>query len=65
MQFKTIVHWRIARVKCAEHGTKAWRFPWAEKHSGLPTLFERLSIDVLLGCQNQSKAQGVAQAELG
>jgi len=31
--------------------------PWAEKHSRFTALFERLSIDVLLGCQNQSKAK--------
>ena len=30
---------------------------WAEKHSRFTALFERLSIDVLLGCQNQSKAK--------
>ena len=29
----------------------------AEKHSRFTALFERLSIDVLLGCQNQSKAK--------
>lgn len=57
MQFQTIVHWRIARVKCAEHGIKSMAVPWAEKHSRFTALFERLSIDVLLGCQNQSKAK--------
>ena len=57
MQFQTIVHWRIARVKCAEHGIKSMAVPWAEKHSRFTARFERLSIDVLLGCQNQSKAK--------
>ena len=57
MQFQTILHCRIPRVSCSEHGTKSIDFPWAEKNSRFTALFERLSIDVLLGCQNQSKAK--------
>jgi len=30
--------------------------PWAEEKSQFTALFERLAIDVLLGCQNQTKA---------
>lgn len=56
MQFQTILHCRIPRVSCPEHGAKSIDFPWAEKNSRFTALFERLSIDVLLGCQNQSKA---------
>lgn len=57
MQFQTILHCRIPRVSCPEHGIKSIDFPWAEKSSRFTALFERLSIDVLLGCQNQSKAK--------
>lgn len=57
MQFQTILHCRIPRVSCSEHGTKSIDFPWAEKNSRFTALFERLAIDVLLGCQNQSKAK--------
>ena len=57
MQFQTIVHWRIVRVQCPQHGIKSMEVPWAEKHSRFTALFERLAIDVLLGCQNQSKAK--------
>jgi len=57
MQFQTILHCRIPRVSCPEHGAKSIDFPWAEKNSRFTALFERLSIDVLLGCQNQSKAK--------
>ena len=57
MQFQTILHCRIPWVSCSEHGTKSIDFPWAEKNSRFTALFERLSIDVLLGCQNQSKAK--------
>lgn len=57
MQFQTIVHCRVPRVNCPEHGTKSMDIAWAEKSSRFTALFERLSIDVLLGCQNQSKAK--------
>tara|TARA_Y100000294_G_scaffold173578_1_gene190016 strand:+ start:275 stop:1402 length:1128 start_codon:yes stop_codon:yes gene_type:complete len=57
MQFQTIMHCRIPRVNCAEHGTKSMEMGWAEKNSRFTALFERLSIDVLLGCQNQTKVK--------
>jgi transposase len=57
MQFQTILHCRVPRVNCPEHGTKSMDIPWAEKSSRFTALFERLSIDVLLGCQNQSQAK--------
>lgn len=57
MQFQTILHSRIPRIKCAEHGVKSIAVPWAEKNSRFTALFERLAIDVLLGCQNQTKAK--------
>jgi transposase len=57
MQFQTILHCRIPRVNCPEHGAKSIDVPWADKNSRFTALFERLSIDVLLGCQNQTKAK--------
>ena len=57
MQFQTILHCRIPRINCAEHGVKSILVPWAEKNSRFTALFERLSIDVLMGCQNQTKAK--------
>ena len=56
MQFQTILHCRIPRVKCSEHGVKSIEVPWAEDRSQFTALFERLAIDVLLACQNQTKA---------
>ncbi len=56
MQFQTILHCRIPRIKCTEHGVKSIDVPWAEKNSRFTALFERLAIDVLQGCQNQTKA---------
>jgi transposase len=57
MQFRTILHCRIPRVNCPEHGVKSIDVPWSEDNSRFTALFERLSIDVLLGCQNQTKAK--------
>ncbi|MCP5020128.1 MAG: ISL3 family transposase, partial [Ketobacter sp.] len=57
MQFETILHCRIPRVKCKDHGVKSIEVPWADEHSRFTALFERLAIDVLLACQNQTKAK--------
>ncbi len=57
MQFETILHCRIPRVKCKDHGVKSAEIPWAEERSRFTALFERLAIDVLLACQNQTKAK--------
>jgi transposase len=59
MQFQTILHCRIPRIKCPEHGVKSIDIPWADKNSRFTALFERLAIDILLGCQNQTKAKGL------
>ena len=56
MQFQTILHSRIPRVECPTHGIKTISAPWAEERSRFTLLFERLAIDLLLGCQNQAKA---------
>lgn len=49
-QFKTFLHARPPRVRCAEHGVRQVRMPWAEPHSRFTMLFERLAIDVLKEC---------------
>ena len=56
MQFKTIIHSKIPRIECPLHGTKSISVPWADVRSHFTLLFERFAIDVLLGCQNQTKA---------
>jgi transposase len=46
-QFKTILHARPPRVKCADHGVRQVKLPWAEGSGRFTSLFERLAIDVL------------------
>lgn len=57
MQFKTFVKSQVPRIDCAEHGVLSIKVPWAEKHSRFTALFERLAIDVLLACSNQTRAK--------
>jgi transposase len=49
-QFKTILHARIPRVECQEHGVKQAKVPWSESKSRFTLLFERMTIDVLKQC---------------
>ena len=57
MQFQTVLHCRIPRIECKEHGVKSINVPWAEGSSRFTALFERLAIDILTGCLNQTKAK--------
>ena len=47
-QFKTLLHARLPRVDCPEHGVRQVRVPWAEPHSRFTAMMERFVIDVLL-----------------
>lgn len=47
MQYQTILHCEIPRVKCAEHGVLQVKTPWAEPKSRFTRHFETLAIDVL------------------
>lgn len=57
MQFKTILHCKIPRINCEEHGIKTVRTDWAEKHSRHTALFEKWAIQVLLACNNRTQAK--------
>lgn len=57
MQFQTILHCRVPRIDCAEHGIKTMKTPWAELYSRFTLLFERLAINVLSCCSDQTKAR--------
>lgn len=46
-QFKTFVHARVPRLKCATHGVRQLQVPWAEPGSQFTALFEALAIDWL------------------
>ena len=46
-QFQTLIHARVPRVDCDEHGVKQAKVPWAEARSRFTLLMERFVIDVL------------------
>jgi len=54
-QFQTMLHARIPRIKCKQHGVMQVELPWAEPGGRFTRLFEALAIDVLL-CTDLKKA---------
>ncbi len=63
--FQTVLHARIPRVNCQQHGVRQVRVPWAEPRSRFTALFERLAIDVLLetGVAGAAKILGLSWDE--
>ena len=59
MQYRTVIHCRVPRIDCPEHGVKTMNVPWAGKHSRFTALFERLAIDILQGCLNVTSAMAI------
>ena len=47
-QLQTLLHARVPRVSCPQHGVRQARVPWAEPKSRFTLLFERFAIDVML-----------------
>ena len=56
-QLQTLLHARVPRVNCSEHGIRQARVPWAEPKSRFTLLFERFAIDVML----QTDGSGAAR----
>ena len=56
MQFETILRCEVPRCKCADHGARSLRVPWAGKHSRFTLLFESFAIDVLQACSSVNAA---------
>lgn len=56
-QFRTMLHARVPRVDCPEHGVLQVKVPWAEARGRFTLLMERFIIDVLQQCANVSAAQ--------
>lgn len=58
-QFKTLLHARVPRVDCPEHGVLQVKVPWAEARSRFTLLMERFIIDVLQQCANITAAERI------
>ena len=59
-QYQTVLHARPPRTKCAEHGVRVVKLPWAEPASRFTALLERLVIDWL-----RSASQKAVGEQLG
>lgn len=46
-QYRTVLSARVPRVRCAEHGVRQIRIPWAEERSRFTALFEAFAIRLL------------------
>jgi len=55
-QYRTILHAEPPRTRCAKHGVRVVRVPWAEPLSRFTALFERLAIDWLQEASQQAVA---------
>ena len=50
-QFQTMLHARVARVECPEHGVVQVNVPWTEPYGRFTLLMGRFVIDVLHACR--------------
>lgn len=57
MQYRTILLSRVPRVRCATHGVRQVRVPWAEERGRFTALFEAWTIRLL----RESTVSGVAE----
>jgi transposase len=55
-QYQTLLHADVPRTRCAEHGVRLVRVPWAEPQSRFTALFERLAIDWLAAASQTAVA---------
>lgn len=58
-QFKTLLHARIPRVECPEHGVVQVLVPWSSPHARFTLLMERFCIDVLKAAENITAASAI------
>jgi len=56
-QLQAILHAGPSRSRCAEHGARTVKLPWAEPGSRFRALFERLAMDWLLAASQQPVAE--------
>ncbi|EMO89782.1 transposase family ISL3 helix-turn-helix domain protein [Leptospira noguchii str. 2001034031] len=50
MQFQTLIHARIPRVQCKDHGVKNANVPWSEPYSRFMLLFVKFAINIIKAC---------------
>lgn len=56
MQFATLLHCQLPRVRCQHHGVKSLNAPWAGKNSRFTLMFEAFAIRVLKSARSVKEA---------
>jgi transposase len=56
MQFSTLLHCQLPRIRCKTHGVKSLNAPWAGKNSRFTLLFEAFAIRVLKAARSVKEA---------
>ena len=56
MQFATLLHCQLPRVRCQEHGVKSLNAPWSGKNSRFTLLFEAFALRVLQAARSVKEA---------
>jgi len=57
MQFSTLLHCQVPRVRCKTHGVKTVDVPWAGKNSRFTLLFEAFAVRVLTAARSVEEAR--------
>jgi transposase len=57
MQFSTLLHCQLPRVRCKAHGAKTVAAPWAGKNSHFTLLFEAFAVRVLTAARSVEEAR--------
>ena len=56
MQFTTLIHARVPRTRCPEHGVKTVAVMWAERQARFTLLFEDFAVRVIEACRSLTQA---------
>jgi len=56
MQFTTLLHSQLPRIRCKAHGVKSLNAPWAGKNSRFTLMFEAFAIRVLKAARSVTEA---------
>jgi transposase len=61
MQFTTVIHARVPRCQCPEHGVMTVLIPWAEPHGRFTLMFEAFAVKVIEAARSYVQAMEILQ----
>jgi transposase len=63
MQFMTVIHARIPRCHCPEHGVTTVEVPWAEPHGRFTLMFEAFAVKVIQAARSFTQAAQILKLD--